>query len=760
MRTELLLGLALVALLLGTANATTIFGFNSPYDVAISPTQNYLYVTNGGNNTVSIVASSSNTIVGTITGFDSPEGIVITPNGTFAYVANFGNNEMLRISTATNTITDATAGFDLPKFISLSPDGKTAYVTNLGNGTVSVVDLTQQSGPIVTPVHPSYDLNQPMTFTATWPATSLPYTANWFITQGSSIVYSKQYTGIAGLSSSLSLSASALGTGAYAANVVLTDGVPSTTSSLKDAFTINSALAPGSPLPNSPTITSGQSITLTAAPSGGTGPYSYVWYVSLTSPCSSSWIRVGSGPSITVIPSANLYYCYVATDSATTPESATSGSDLVTVTSGGGGGGGGGGGSGGGGGGGGSVSGGGGGVQRPSIIEVMSNQTTTLVNMLAEQTDLNITSSVPSQNEDIILNIASLNTFNITLHGERLNFTTNFISPTSTGMTINNQMYVLSQNNTFMINQRNYNYTLSVELSNISILPVLHTVELTVKSLPNPINMTVENFTTALFSNQTLAVQNLTSSQFLPAVPNGYEKQLVQNVSVSQTPGTPEAGINTTIYFAIKYKCGLPSYDEIPLILSNYSWAQVSSFVVKPNDCAVTFASRSDPILALTRYVGPSNATRKPVTTTIPANTVETVSTTSITYPTLALTPAVMQLALAVMAIAIVAFALWIILRRYRARPPSKPRKEVRGRAKPQARVPKEDTLKEIDRGIALPQEEQRAQRQPKKSKEAREKPTKEGARPARRKAKRKAAARSSRTERSRLKSINDELGG
>lgn len=153
----LVLGLMLMAVLIRIprAAANTIIGFNSPYDIAISPNYNYFYVTNNGSNTVSIVDPTTNTIVGTINGFNRPVGISITPNGTFAYVANFGNNELIRIKTATNTINGIIGGFDQPYFVSISPDGKTAYVTNQGNNTVSIVDLVQPATSTTTTSTPT-----------------------------------------------------------------------------------------------------------------------------------------------------------------------------------------------------------------------------------------------------------------------------------------------------------------------------------------------------------------------------------------------------------------------------------------------------------------------------------------------------------------------------------------------------------------------------------------------------------------------------
>lgn len=80
---------------------------------------------------------------------------------------------------------------------------------------------------------------------------------------------------------------------------------------------------------NPPTVSPGQPITLTANPSGGTGVYTYQWYV-YTSPrtlgsafsCSPSPGILISGttplslPSYQVAPTTSTYYCYMVTDSA------------------------------------------------------------------------------------------------------------------------------------------------------------------------------------------------------------------------------------------------------------------------------------------------------------------------------------------------------------------------------------------------------------------------------------------------------------
>src|SRR5206468_1611386 len=58
----------------------------------------------------------------------------------------------------------------------------------------------------------------------------------------------------------------------------VTDLASSSQCSPSDTATVNPALVAGAITPPAPTIDTGQSITLTANPSGGTTPYSYNWY--------------------------------------------------------------------------------------------------------------------------------------------------------------------------------------------------------------------------------------------------------------------------------------------------------------------------------------------------------------------------------------------------------------------------------------------------------------------------------------------------
>ena len=63
-----------------------------PYNVAISPDDTFAYVTNAGDNTVTRIRTSDNTVTDTIAVGTFPYNVAISPDGSFAYVANLGEN--------------------------------------------------------------------------------------------------------------------------------------------------------------------------------------------------------------------------------------------------------------------------------------------------------------------------------------------------------------------------------------------------------------------------------------------------------------------------------------------------------------------------------------------------------------------------------------------------------------------------------------------------------------------------------------------
>ena len=106
----------------------------------------------------------------------------------------------------------------------------------------------------------------------------------------------------------------------------------SQTSGASAAVAVSSALVVGPVSPSGEVLDAGQSVLLTASPSGGTAPYTYQWYSSATGTGACSSGTVGAtGANESVTPTANRYYCYAVSDSASAPSTGSSAWTLVTV---------------------------------------------------------------------------------------------------------------------------------------------------------------------------------------------------------------------------------------------------------------------------------------------------------------------------------------------------------------------------------------------------------------------------------------------
>ncbi len=121
---------------------------NGPEDIEVSPSGCSIYVTNQGDNTVSVINTgklgcpnlAANTVVATIPVGAAPEGIAISPDGSTLYVANMNANTISVIDTATNTVRATVTVGNFPAHIAVALSGNPMYVTNKGDGTLAVVN--------------------------------------------------------------------------------------------------------------------------------------------------------------------------------------------------------------------------------------------------------------------------------------------------------------------------------------------------------------------------------------------------------------------------------------------------------------------------------------------------------------------------------------------------------------------------------------------------------------------------------------------
>ncbi|MFA7522924.1 MAG: YncE family protein [Halothiobacillaceae bacterium] len=66
----------------------------------------FAYITNGGDNTVSVIDTATNAVTATVAVGSQPDGVAVSPDGTRVYVANYIDGTVSVIDTATNAVVD------------------------------------------------------------------------------------------------------------------------------------------------------------------------------------------------------------------------------------------------------------------------------------------------------------------------------------------------------------------------------------------------------------------------------------------------------------------------------------------------------------------------------------------------------------------------------------------------------------------------------------------------------------------------------
>ena len=170
----------------------------------------------------------------------------------------------------------------------------------------------------ITPSAPSIDSGQSVQLTANLSGGTGPYTYAWFLGATCSGVP---------VATTLSYTTPVLTSNAtYCVSVTDDSASSPVTANATVEVTVHSPPLSVAITPSAPSIDEGQSVPLTANPTGGTGPYTYVWFTG--SSCSGTPVattQVYTTPALT----ATTTYCVNVTDSAHSPVTANA---TVTVT--------------------------------------------------------------------------------------------------------------------------------------------------------------------------------------------------------------------------------------------------------------------------------------------------------------------------------------------------------------------------------------------------------------------------------------------
>jgi YVTN family beta-propeller protein len=101
----------------------------------------FAYITNTGDNTVSVIDIASNTVIKTVNVGRYPFGVASSQDGTRVYVANQNDETVSVIDTATNTVIKTVLIKRRPWGLAVNPAGTQVFVTSTGS-TVAVIDTT------------------------------------------------------------------------------------------------------------------------------------------------------------------------------------------------------------------------------------------------------------------------------------------------------------------------------------------------------------------------------------------------------------------------------------------------------------------------------------------------------------------------------------------------------------------------------------------------------------------------------------------
>lgn len=117
----------------------------APIGIAVTPDSGMVFVANNGSDNVSVIHPVLNRVIATIAVGLDPFGVAVTPDGQYVYVTNQGSDNVYVISTATYQIVATIAVGTRPSGIAINPAGTLAFVANQGSNTVSVIDLVSKA---------------------------------------------------------------------------------------------------------------------------------------------------------------------------------------------------------------------------------------------------------------------------------------------------------------------------------------------------------------------------------------------------------------------------------------------------------------------------------------------------------------------------------------------------------------------------------------------------------------------------------------
>ncbi len=467
-----------------------------------------------------------------------------------------------------------------------------------------------------------------------------PYTYNFLVYNGMTLVGNMLYTGVAGAFNAFGFNTIGNSGNVIFGNVIITDSATANAiaNSVNTITTVNAMLTSSLLSESGAVIYPNQYQTLTTAVTGGIPSFTYNFLV--------------YNPS-GALSYSNLYTTSLATGTFTFLQGATSGTytaniivtDSATAN-----------------------------VIVTNTISYVAAATTTILPVSTGGTGVvpNGASQVPTvsaylkgnQTGYTILNFSNANQETLNVSKAQFGITLNYITPSSVGVTINGQSLTLAPGSPTLVTSQG-GLTYYAKLNSISYLPLVQTASVSVYAQSNSTAIPVTTIPVVGSNATRINVTGIASSVLLnlsnskPCIVNmnkgraifsiqssqpGEFKIITSNITSANTPpmanhllvaavminATRNGTLNSTqktvlnILTSLKYNCTLPSSEIAPYLLSNGTWKAIAPFSVNASSCMVSFNITEDPVIALFEQSQPASTT---VTTVTPTTTARTVAT-------------------------------------------------------------------------------------------------------------------------------------
>ncbi len=139
-----------------TLNNTLVGKFyigENPYGLCVHPNGQYLYVTR--KDWVSVIRTLDNIVVAEIPVSQTAGNICILPNGDYIYVTRIDGDSIAVIQTINNSLVTSILVGDMPWDVSALPNSEYVYVTNAGSNNIAKIQTANNSISAIIPLNKS-----------------------------------------------------------------------------------------------------------------------------------------------------------------------------------------------------------------------------------------------------------------------------------------------------------------------------------------------------------------------------------------------------------------------------------------------------------------------------------------------------------------------------------------------------------------------------------------------------------------------------